>query len=1200
MPFLYSDINIELLTTNPNENTIQNIFEELVLEIQSFLNLDPFDSEVKINLTNETQKTDNIFEFGVRKKQTEEFLIIEIFRNLLDFLPIILLREAYLLFVARDLRESEIVNIFINQRVQIDLSKLPYIKKWKEIYKKKVINPNFLLEEFDRLDIFLGIKPTKDKESPFQFFMSYIRKNVSLIKENIRKFYDTFFTEYTLKTSKSYFNEEIAETIMILFKIFHEVKEYKAMLEFHEHFNKFKENGMLETDLSARRFKENMQWIKNYSEIGPSYQLNWFALNISVIRIYLKFNPLLRNEDIDEFLKDLPFFIWLLKSRYSFTVEISGYFIIPNKYVKDLIRLLQKLKDLGFIIKFNSYLYDQTSYFRNLNYLKEKRNTLLNNKDLSYKQNLEISFVLNYNKKPYKKPLDFLDWILFDRIRYYSITGLSFERKTQWLRSIKEDILNHIISQQVLIENLKQNLDLLNASKKWKNDLLQIIRLNFKKGFFYVNKVLNYIVKIIDLIQRIIKEYPKISNINLFQTYLDKNGISKHIHDNIILNKKEINQFLYKEIFPRFFSNNDREFIFLKKYQIFSDLFKNFFDLKIFNLNSIIRIVKDEKYEILNQIFNHKKKYLDDYLIKYRDYQITHSLIEDKLKEYLQHDLIYPNLLNLIPSTYQENYHIILQNNFGIKSKLEKLLRRFPAYVLNTNRDFILAEFLLPKLKRLSKKEIISIIYNNFKPNIILIKSFWHGIASEAFSRKDFYDLEKKKFFYTHDLFEQYLLYAKTLFGDKLEPLSGPFNGAYQQNLQQIGKNINEFIELLESEKKNDIINFEPTHLKQINTLSQDLYSYIQKSDEFLGIKNLFFYENFIKSIKFFPQLQKFGLGQYFLYFHPTNLELINFKLLLANNFQNVKFSVYMNDSNSYLFKYIYPYLNPNMSWFNWLSKSKKIIREYCLFFVKQIYQILQFHSNLNKNGWDLDPNRFKMYFQKILFNHSYEIHIPAMNLFNIGDLGSPEILSPESKEFKMLTKIYDKQSIDIKSYLGTKKFKTISYVKELCEKGLIFPYLKLKNLDLLDKIYIILPDIPKKFNRIIIDIFSFFNYGFIYEIEGEYYIHGFSEERKFENGLMIKLYLPDCQLDEFERLFDLIFQYLKIDHYLILNDMVDGKELLKSIYGNLDFLKDYNPLINLIWNDKEKIWTNYKLFTEKFEPIYPDLFYGKDKYILK
>lgn len=56
------------------------------------------------------------------------------------------------------------------------------------------------------------------------------------------------------------------------------------------------------------------------------------------------------------------------------------------------------------------------------------------------------------------------------------------------------------------------------------------------------------------------------------------------------------------------------------------------------------------------------------------------------------------------------------------------------------------------------------------------------------------------------------------------------------------------------------------------------------------------------------------------------------------------------------------------------------------------------------------------------------------------------------------------------------------------------------------------------------------------------------------------------------------------------MTDLVKGKTLLKSIYGNLDFFKKFNPLLNLDWNAKDKIWMNHKLFTEKFDPIYPDL----------
>jgi len=188
---------------------------------------------------------------------------------------------------------------------------------------------------------------------------------------------------------------------------------------------------------------------------------------------------------------------------------------------------------------------------------------------------------------------------------------------------------------------------------------------------------------------------------------------------------------------------------------------------------------------------------------------------------------------------------------------------------------------------------------------------------------------------------------------------------------------------------------------------------------------------------------------------------------------------------------------------------------------------------------------------------------------------------------------------LDIKSYLTRRYFNINKSIRELLKKELIQPFISLKNLDLVEEITIILPDVNKKHNESIFKIFSFFNIGFIYEMEGEYYIHGFEDVVKFENGMMIKLFFPDCQFDEFEKLFDLLFEYMGIDHYLILNDLVDGENLIKSTFNDLKFLETYNPLTNLIWNDKDKRWRNHKLFNENFEPVYPDLFYGKNKHNL-
>ncbi len=234
------------------------------------------------------------------------------------------------------------------------------------------------------------------------------------------------------------------------------------------------------------------------------------------------------------------------------------------------------------------------------------------------------------------------------------------------------------------------------------------------------------------------------------------------------------------------------------------------------------------------------------------------------------------------------------------------------------------------------------------------------------------------------------------------------------------------------------------------------------------------------------------------------------------------------------------------------------------------------------------------------MLNPDYNIQIPDLKEFNVGDIDSSNYFGPNSSEFKALSQIYNWKSLDIKSYLTRRYFKINTSIKELLKQELIHPFLSFRNLDLVEEITIILPDVKKELNQSILKIFSFFNIGFIYEMEGEYFIQGFDDVVNFENGIMIKLYFPDCQIDEFEKLFDLLFEYMKIDHYIILNDLVDGKPLVESTFQGSKFLDSYNPLTNLIWNEKDKRWQNHKLFNENFEPVYPDLFYGKKNYDLE
>lgn len=481
----------------------------------------------------------------------------------------------------------------------------------------------------------------------------------------------------------------------------------------------------------------------------------------------------------------------------------------------------------------------------------------------------------------------------------------------------------------------------------------------------------------------------------------------------------------------------------------------------------------------------------------------------------------------------------------------------------------------------------VSILSNIFKKNIISFKRYsWNGLL-QTFSRKDFYDFNKKAFFYTKDLFDQYFLYIKGILGEELTPFKE--NVVSSVKLWSIKENMTNLIDKINKRIRSECISFNTNDIQKLLHFHLNLEKYFMNKEEFEITKKENFFKQYIKSIKIFPAFQNFGLGQYFLYITPFDLEDIDFKILFTNTFQKIKHIASIDSSNSFFIKYIFPHNEPNISYLNWL-RSKNKIREYCLFAIKSISQIFHFNHNLSSNGWYLDPNNFKTYIQNVLFNPNYKVQTSEVKHFNVGDNIISDYYKPDSSYFKALLHLYNWHSIDIKKNLNLNNKSIFNEIQALIKKKLIFPYITPKNLDLKEAIHVILLNLKTDTIDIFKYIFQYFNFGFIYEIEGEYYIHGFNKKKKIYSGLMIKLYLPDCELAEFLRIFEYIFQYLKVEKYLILTDLVKGVSLIRSVYGNKDFLKKYNPLQNLIWNAKAKIWMNHKLFSKTFEYLYPEL----------
>ncbi|MFW9970102.1 MAG: hypothetical protein ACFFDF_07865, partial [Candidatus Odinarchaeota archaeon] len=778
-------------------------------------------------------------------------------------------------------------------------------------------------------------------------------------------------------------------------------------------------------------------------------------------------------------------------------------------------------------------------------------------------------------------------------------TGFGFENRSETLQSLKDELLNNIESERLIFSKLRSSLNLFYKTPQLKKDLTEFLEINKKFGFFYLEEILERIISYLDFIENVIKKNPEIRDVFKLKNFLTSQKIPPQIEENLYLKNENIQIIVFRDFLPYYFKSYKKYSALKDKYIHFHNIFKICRKLKVFNFNSIIEIIGND--ELINRIYLTKERKLKESFERFKPYKITNQTLDIILKRFINIGLISPQIINTIFTSSFAKYHpiLLLKDNLKVKSQLEKISKFFPRILLYRATDMFKNEsviLIFTYFLNIKEKELFSsIIYNLFTDKLINFKRYFTSGLSPFVLVKDFYDFDRNEFYYTKDLFEHSFLYIQKLLGESINPLHEKRTSNHEKFWSK-NKNILDLVRIVDSRVSREKSDFNINRINELIEFYNNLDRILLNPEKFKECKQKLFYKNFIKSIKFLPNFQAFGLNQYFLYFQPTNIDEIDLKHLLTNTFQFIKYPNIIDKTNSFLIKYIFPHRNPNIKHLNWYTKTKRIIKEYCLFMIKKVYQILNFNYNISSNGWNYDSNRFKIHMQNVLFNPNYNESSFKIRQFEIGNVLEQDYNGPDSFYYQALKGIYSWKAIDIKSFLGTKKHSIVKNIADLIKNDLIFPYISLKNLGFQDEIYIILTKVKKELNENIIKIFNFFNYGFIYEIEGEFYIYGFNEEVKFENGIMIKLYFPQCEVDEFLRLFDLLFEYLEINKYIILTDLTSGYNLLKNIFEDLSFLDSYNPLINLIWSKKDKIWLNHKLYTEKFEKIYPNLFFGDNR----
>ncbi|MHA1724233.1 MAG: hypothetical protein ACTSXH_05260 [Promethearchaeota archaeon] len=1203
---------LNILKNLPEErinDQIEDIFINLVEELEIYLKSYSLFPNIRVvfheNEKRLSKENDEILDLGVLRNWNQDIFTIDIFDDYRELLPIILLREAYYCFIPESIKEFESIKLLINYIIENNLKDLAIIQQWKSLIRPYIINHEEDSLQFDKIEKFLSLEGTED-ENPIIFSINFIRRNFSSFQDNKIDLYDLIFKEFVFKTSKSLRNDELIETIRVLIEIFYKVKKYSDLLEYKKLFLEFKKKRIIQTKLSLRKFIKNMSWINKCSYIAPSYQVNWKEMDICNMACTIYFNPVIDKEKIDKFIQNLPFFLWSKSSENNFEIEVFGWFNLPSCYLNDLINFLENLKSLNYIIDVKAILYESFNNFLNLNYFKSfyNKGTLINIDHPDYNSKYEILFNLEYSENFQKKKFSPLDFLILDRLRYWSVSGFKFVRRADTIKILKLDLINEILKQEAIIKELKKVFKEIYMDNELKKKIYNIMDRYEDSGFFYIEYLLNTINDIIDLLVHYLIKNKSIKTYKELENVINNRIFSKKIEENLLINDEEAKKIILRKLLPYFFTDREQYENKIKFYKILKTILNLFRKLHVFNLSLIEKIILNKKF--LNKIIREKEDEIKKIYSEFNLNQITTKTIDNIINSFITNNppLIKPILISTISTTNFANYYIQLYIKYNKRtySLINRIKKIFPRVIFSigrdlfSNKEIINLQIYLPNLIKEEKEKLIFALKNLFKEELIKIQRYLNDGIYNVFSWKSFYNFYEKEFVYYEDIFREFLKFTKKIFNvnlKKIERSNNNFLNIFWENnvnLEYLTKNQS----FINENKNHFILNFQ--EFEDLTNFNKDLKHQLININKIQDIQNRDFFKKFISKIKFFPKFQAFSLSQYYLYIRPVNFDIIDFKLLLLNTFQNVQFIV-ASSNNFLLIKYLFPYRNPNQSYLKWLIYSKKAISEFHLFLVKKIYHFFHFKYNISSKGWNLDFNYFKSYMQKILFDPNFNPPEIEFKQYNLDDLNPNEykIDHPNNEIFNNLMKIYNTDSKDIINLLIEQNDDYINKVIFLIKEDLIFPYLKIKNLRIKEIVYIIVPDIKQIKISLFKKIFSYFNLGFIYEIEGNYYIHSFRKIEENKDGIVIKLYLPECDLSELKRVIKLLFKYLKIRKYLIIHDLIKADNLLRSIFGNLKEI-NYNPLKNLKWNENDKKWINHKLFNEKFKPIYPRILTKKEK----
>ncbi|TFF86762.1 MAG: hypothetical protein EU517_00100 [Promethearchaeota archaeon] len=1194
--------------TISNKN-VQDIFDTFINQISIKLNLLPLIEKVKVSFGKENEFEPALVTprgLVLAKKSAKNEIILKISPKFPEFVPMILLREAYLCFLHKSLRNNVRLQFFIYMLIEIDLSREKKIEKWKEAVRRINAFSQFFDSRLDSGNRLFQFKFPNSEKTIISTFFHYLR-NLNMDISQLY-FYPNLMRIYLNGLKQAYKeNEDLLETIRILDVIFNEVKSYRALLDYKLYYKKFKENGKLETSLSLRRFISNVRWISRYSFCSPIYLLDWNTIGLSFYITHLRFHPSLPWYKIKLFLKQLPFFVVTQFVVSGFSREYYGYFVIPSSYDKDLKRFLKATKENGFLVTADLFSVLENRLFFNLNYLSVSADNhrFISNKSRSFNEKLVLKSSHSYTNSCLMSELELLDFLILERARQVSITGFGFERRESTLSTLKDDYITEISKQKKIILALRELLKEVSLNIEVRDACLEFINKNKRYGYFTLYERVSQIKDLISQLKHFLRTINAPLPSAKFLNRINTKGISPNLHQNLFLKNKKLKKYLIRKLYPLYIQDKSK---FLKKEHIFTVLFKildNCKDLKLYDINSIRNIITNPN--LFESLYQQKEDRIKQISSQSPLTEITTSEVESRLEKFsgTKPPIIKPCLLNsLITLTADKAvFLLILSFKPTILAKIQKLAKKFPSIIYyeakgnQFSQNYIYCTINIPYMELKHQNKMLSVFHHLFDENLVSCTPVISPGITQIVSRRDFYDFIYKQFFYTPYLFEHLFNYCRYLFGENLPSLGEKKWDIPNSTLfENIG--ISDLMKDINASREEKSLN--RRKLSEIGKIINNIEDIFQNRSAWTELKRNALYAQFVKSLIFEPFYPCFGLQKYHIYFRPIDMNNCDLRLLLSNSFLSFRFLDVNRSSYCFMIKYIFPYNNPNLSYFNWLTLSKKNISEYCLYTIIREHRLYNFERNIEQKegstAWNLDISQFINYSEEVIFSSKNSKILAKYINREYMKYRKEEDFNPHHADFLDLASFYPEEIKNLKFVGNLPKDENLYHkIKNLISHRKGFLKLKLSKLQLDQKVVFILPSVKSSAVKPLLDVFKFFNKVKVYEIEGEYYLHSFLEVKTFELGLCIKIWFPNIDIDNFIEYISEIFAYFNIDHVFMYTKFHEGKKYLKDLFEERDLRNDYKPLLNFEWNPVDKIWMSPKLFNEDFTPIYPSLFSSEE-----